>query len=345
MKRKLGLILLAATTAWAGLACEEEGDVTTLMGPVLDMIVDAKVAGGFPALEVRNVAFVNKSPSQLTLELRFLDPVAGGVAYQLFLVSLDGSRSVPAKASYSTIRADSTRVSRDSVAVTITVTDRGKASGTVGGPVNVTHRFVIDEADLLPDSLDHFAYVVVAVQGSGTALDGNAPAPLWFQYRNPAITELPDTRAWRTGRASFGLFAGAKSYPFNAGGQGLGGFFQERLVVHFTHLPRPPRGYTYRAWLVKADNTAKDLGPLLSPHPELASLENADVSAPTPVVQETEIVYATVATDEAKIGARFHDFDLFLVTLELKSSGPAMGPAAAVGGPLPGGVLERRAAK
>lgn len=69
---------------------------------------------------------------------------------------------------------------------------------------------------------------------------------------------LPAPRAWRTGRASFGLFAGQESRPFNAGGQGLGGFFRERMVVNFSHLPRPPRGYAYRAWLVKADNTAKD---------------------------------------------------------------------------------------
>lgn len=342
MTRKIASVLFAASLAWTGSACEEEGDVTTLVGPVLDMIVDAKVAGGFPSLSVSDISFVNKSPSRLTLDLRFLDAVQSG-AYQLFLVTLDGKRAIPAKGAYSTVRADSTRVSRDSVAVTITVADKGQASGTAGGPVNVTHRFVIDEAGLLPDSLDHFAYVVVAVQGSGAALEANAPAPLWFKYRNEQITKLPDTRAWLKGSAGFGRFvAGGQPYIFGAGGQGLGGFFQDRLVVNFTHLPRPPLGYAYRAWLVKADGTAKDLGPLLSPHPELASLETADGATPSVVVQETEIVRATVATDEAKLGARFHDFDLFLLTLELKSGGSERSPASSVGGPLPGGVLERR---
>ena len=333
-----GLLLALALAA---AACEEERDPTNLFGYLLDMTVDTKVAGGLPALTVDSIRFTAASPSQLFVSLRFLDPVQGG-AYQLFLVTLDGRRSVPARGDYTTVRADTVRVSRDSLAVNLTVENRGKASGTAGGPPNVTHRFAIQEADLLPDSLDHFAYLVVAVQGAGTALDPAAPAPLWFKYRDERVP-LPRTSAWLTGTASFGRFvAGGTPYRYAPGGQGLGSFFESRLVVNLSHLPRPPLGYAYHAWLVRRDGSAAHAGPLLSPYPELASLDGADAAAPSVVVQETEIVYATVRTDEGALGAPFHSFDQFLVTLELKAGQPARGPASVLGADLPGAILARR---
>ncbi|MBI4408224.1 MAG: hypothetical protein HY561_00865 [Gemmatimonadetes bacterium] len=368
--RVLTVVVLAL--GWTQVGCETEKDPTELLGPILDMTVDAKVAAGLPTISVDTVTLVSNSPSRLVLTARYLDPVTGGNQYNLYLVSLDKKttvRAVPALADYTTIRSDSTRVNRDSVAVTRTTEAKGKVTGTVGGALNITHRFVINEADILPDSLDHFGYVVITVQAPGSAFDENAPAPLWFKYRNPART-LPSALAWLKGAGQFGRFALEKtgtdtlfadsSYTFTPGGVGLGAFFgdpgQTRLQVNFEHLARPPLGYAYHAWFADKQSSAvgpfttpeiKEVGSLLTPYPELAPLTEADVatSGAGGVVQRREIAFSTVRADEGGFGAMFHDYDFFYLTLELKSgdAGPSWAPV--VGAEIPGSLAERRASE
>lgn len=336
-------------------ACEDEADPTSLVGVMLDMTVDGKPAGGFPTMEV-TTSRTGGSPTQITAELRFLDPLQGA-GYQLFLVSLDGTRIVPAEGTYETIQYDTVRVSRDSIEVTITTTDHGLASGTSGGARNVTHRFTIPEASLSPDSLDHFGHIVVALQPGSATLDASAPAPLFFKYRDES--REPNTNAaWISGNSSIGRFvAGGETYVFIPNGTGLGAFYTEdregepssggdRLQVNLSHLARPPLGYEYHAWLVGPSGD-KDLGPLLSPYPDLVSLADADRASPTAgsVVQAREIVEATIRTDEPTLGARFHDYNQFLITLENKAGASGRGPWVAMGADIPASILSRRQAQ
>lgn len=356
MKKQIQSAALALALAGGMAACEEAADPTTLVGVMLDMTVDGKPAGGAPSLAVSTTRS-GGSPTRLRAELRFLEPQQG-LGYQLFLVSLDGSKIIPAAGPYQTLQYDTVRINRDSIEVTVTTADHGVASGTAGGAKNVTHVFTIPEADILPDSLDHFGYLVVALQPGASSLDPAAPAPLFFKYRNesrPANNNL----GWISGNASVGRFvAGGDSYVFTGNGGGLGAFYTEdregsapsgrdRLQVNLTHLSRPPLGYEYRAWLVSAGRADKDLGPLLSPYPELISLADADHAAPAAgsVVQAREIVEATIRTDEPTLGAGFHEFDQFLITLEAKAGPDTRGPFVALGADIPASILARRSSQ
>ncbi|MBI4521953.1 MAG: hypothetical protein HY701_14035 [Gemmatimonadetes bacterium] len=122
-------------------------------------------------------------------------------------------------------------------------------------------------------------------------------------------------------------------------GEGRGHFFGDELRLALQGLTRPPLGYYYEAWLVNpATGVAASLGPLTTPTPPYASLQDADLNAslaPTGLIAD-----AGLRVLASQAGVSFPSYTRVYVTLSPKTR-DGLPLHVALLGDVPGQVLGR----
>ncbi len=261
----------------------------------------------------------------MVLRVSNLAALASPAGYQVYARTSGGSASGPFDFVYSNVVELPTG---DSIVVPPEV-----RSALTGG--DNTHQLTVEH----PDDATH---LFLAVQ-STTGGQPSEAQPLWVAG---GIQPAGVRKAKNLGSLTFGTFAlnGAAQRLWAISGVGRGGLFGDEFRVSYEHLPRPPVGYRYAAWLVSEDMTFQRLPDetFTSPPPEYAMLESADTD-PTisDVVQPLDIVRAMTRfclTGTSPIAPScvgpfdLAGFETFVLTLEPR--------AIASGEPAPTRVLE-----
>jgi len=286
-------------------------------------------------------------PDSLVMTFNKLQALAGGAAYEPWLVNPLTGSMVPASGTYYRIQLIPVLDPITGEVIEIdedTVETLSDVSGFVGGDEEdgYRHALVISDASLAAgDSIGLHTHVMLTVTGSPGAATPADSRPLWFAYTDQNGTPdnfFDDSFNPDNGITTFGNFNASDptaSLEFGGQGKGRGGVREDVLSVDLRNLSRPPVGYRLVGWLLRPDGTAFRLPDVTGPPPEYASLMDADVELLEGVVTETGILDANVRVVAGEAGVDFSDFLTVLVTLEPKDGTSGPGPIPLQIGALP----------
>ncbi len=225
-------------------------------------------------------------PADVTLLLDNLKELAGGANYAVWAVFGDGSTQ-----SLEFIYNDGA----------------APVTSFVGG--EGPHQIEVE----YPDDATH---IMVSIESGPTTSAPSDQQILWApglqEAGQPKSLDLP---------VVFGTF-GVRTYEI--AGAGSGGLFGDEFRERYNHLPRPPVGYKYVAWLASGDTLFVRLPDesFTSPPPEYAVLEAADTDDTiSNVVQPLEILaaFSKICLTEVSGCQGPYDlgaYDTFVLTLE-----------------------------
>jgi hypothetical protein len=277
-------------------------------------------------------ANVELGPREMTFDLRNLEPLAGGSQYELWLVNAKTGTRAAATADHFRI---TTHVRENEFGERFTEdeasADTARTARFAGVPqANVRHGFNMRNALLGGARLQDFTHLVLAEPGSADA----DRAPLWISLRDAVAADF-----------RFGAFNRANpalSRVFRAEGAADGTLWDDQLGIQFRRLLRPPPGYFYELWAVKANGEARSLGGITTPVPELQPLRDADANVYSNMT-ETQILRA--ARHLRLAGENAFDlaaYDFIRLTLEPKAGVPALAPTIILQGPVPEALKKAR---
>lgn len=286
---------------------------------------------------------VATEPSRIRFEIRDLEPLDGGIPYELWLVNQADGSSAPATADYFTIE---TIIETDEfgqqVEVDVPSADTVRTSTFAGlSQANVRHAFIASNRTLDGPTLGEFTHVTLAKPGtSGAATD----PVMWADWTESTLNfgrldmvDPPGSRLFRgTGSGDGLVFCEASQSIHDNEGNYLGEECLENqasLNLQFRRLRRPPPGYVYEVWLVGESVDPLSLGTITGPKPGYDDIDDADEVVNEAFMTETEILQA------AKV-VPFEILDLsqyngVLITLEAKAGVAAIGPTTTLSGGLP----------
>jgi hypothetical protein len=334
-----------------------EGEPPNLGPPVIriQMGVDFDLSGNplpngfapFPLLQERqtvleremevdlpNVAVV---PTQIRFEIRDLEPLAGDVPYEAWLLNVETGNSIRATADYFQIE---TIIVTDTLGQQSEVDVPGDTTRTATFPgvaaSNVRHAFILRNSMIDPQRLGGFTHVVLAKPG----VSGSASEPVfWAEFLDQK--ETPDVPLDDITLAADDFKLGALNWTdpdstrtFRISGSGDGAIWGDELALQFRRLSRPPPGYVYEVWLVDAEGEATSIGPLTGPKPGYVDITDADsvvheeFMTATQILQATKLLKLTGAIDLSQ-------FSEIQLTLEPRAGAADKGPTLILSGSLP----------
>lgn len=275
-------------------------------------------------------------PDSLMVTFGDLEALTGGAVYEAWLVNPGTGAMLPAVGTYNRIQLTAVI---DPVSGEVTGFDEEivetvpNTANFVGGNEGdgFRHQLVVSDGTLpAGDTLGFHNYLMLTIAESP---GGDVPSdsrPFWFQFTDQSGSpeNFFDDRFFMSGTTVFGNFAVSNpegSVPFGADGGGLGGFRGDILSVDLTSISRPPMGYLYAGWLVRADGSVFRLPAITGPPPDRVDLTDADVNAEPGLVTSTGILDANFRVDGAEAGIEFSEFTRFLMTLEAKSGEAGIG--------------------
>lgn len=220
-------------------------------------------------------------PDTMRLTFNNLEPLTTG-AYQVFLLrqGTDSAQVVTA------------RVIRLKGSTAVDTTNGATGFNTVAG-VSTGATVVIDMA---PYASINWNAATLAIGSSS----GNTTLPTSQPIWTTSVFKFAGQTASTSGNLVFGSFnKGTGPVVFGAAGSGTGGVFGTELREDVVRLARPPLGYMYEAWLINSGDATKtyNLGPILTPYPDLQPLTDADTRQTEPLAgpEITEAAIRAVA--------------------------------------------------
>lgn len=275
-------------------------------------------------------------PDSLTVTFNDLEALTDGAAYEAWLVNPNTGSAIPAVGTYNrvelTMQIDPVTGEPTGFTEEIVETVPNTASFVGGnGDDGFRHQLIVSD-NTLPagDTLGLHSYLVLTLAESPGGSSLPESQSFWFQFtdQNETPANFFDDQSITSGTTTFGRFDSADpsaSIPYGADGGGLGGFRGDILGVSLSSISRPPVGYVYVGWLLRADGSAARLPDITGPPPERVSLVNADVTMEPGLVTSKGILEANLRVDAAEQGIDFGEFTRFVLTLEPKSGESGMG--------------------
>lgn len=343
MTRRRILLTFAALGLMGACKLDDLAGTSEIVGaPLLDLTL-----GGLGDATLPRGSYVLTTAATrdtMTLTLANLPVLPQGEQYQVFVVDSAATSGNMHPVGGRLIRGLTERrpVNRDSSVFTARVdTMQGATSIT---PRDTAETFVYRVVD---PRIATSHYVVVAITSTLETSDTQlAPETrqgfLYARYRNPATGAFANT-----GTLTFGSFAinSAARLPFvNGLGSIQGSFRGSELRLNMRDLIRPPAGFQYAGWLIDTrTGMSVRLGGLLTPVPENASLDDADVGTGR-YLTDAVILEAQLRADTASLGnIRWEDYTNLVLLLEPKGATPPSIPSGAniLGGAIPTSVATR----
>lgn len=293
-----------------------------------------------PGVLISGIKVATGGPAHVQMTVVPLPDLGSGNAYRVMLIDREAGTATPAKASYYTITSDTTGKDENGNPIVAYDTSATTVAGEIpGGAPNVT--YVIQVSDSLNPSLKVEEHTDIALEPPAAT----GGAPIWARYldRKGTPSNTQDDHFYDTEQTKFGTLlhqANATPLLFRAAGSGQGANRGTEIGVEFQHLPRPPIGFYYAAWLVSSNSSIApaSLGVIRTPLPELASLKDADVMPNGGVLTSGEILQANIllhAADIAQLGHPLSDYQTIELTLQPKDApASAMSPMVVLQGPL-----------
>lgn len=348
MRRAWTILGVLAVTMVGACRLDDIAGRTTVIGdPLLDLTLGPSGDAGFPAGTYSLTTAAARDT--MTITLTNLAPLGDGTSYKFYLVDsaaagTAGSANVT-PVSARVIRSTPTRrpVNRDESVFGTRVDTFASLDALTD--VDTASTYVLRVADA---RIAQHTHVVLAVTGNGVAappthLEGDTRFGfLWTRYRNAATNAFTNT-----GSFTFGSFAinSAKRLAFSTAAAAIQGSFRgPTLRLNVRDLVRPPQGFQYAVWLVDLrTGISTRVGGLLTPVPENASLDDADVGTGA-YLTDVAILQAQVRGDTASAGnIRWEDFTNLTLQLEPKGATPPDEPSGinVLGGTIPPSVATR----
>lgn len=271
--RSSHLTLAAAVGAVVVLAaCQTDpisGPSRIVGEPLLDMVFGPAGNAVFPTV---SGARITTAAARDTIEfsVNALPPTGAGNTYQIVLV--DTATGATTAASARIIRTVRSRrpVNRDS-SVAVTKVDTSTAA----------QFSIADTATTVAIRIANTAIATRTHVVLRSAGEGSVPATLTAARTGFLSFRYKSGTAYAVQAAVFGSFATAtanrlrfvvSAYVVNAN------FWGDQVRLSFRNLIRPPAGFRYAAWMLdERTGTATRLGGILSPVPENAPLDDADL--------------------------------------------------------------------
>lgn len=343
MKRTSALMAFGAAAIIA-VACD--GSRATLSDPVEGYAYGFNfVANATNLPNAASARFVFKRtpadvfPDSITITgLRGLDSLSSGF-YTLWAGDSLGTTFKRVTGAVTVTRVDTSFNADGGVIATTTVVPLGNVSSFKNGSPRETFRIDIARATSGLTAADSMQTLLVTVESSDAATTPGSVQVL-FARRGDGSAVLPDTGVvatrprFRNATIRMGNYGplAASQYLFIPTLRGRGFFQGPLLIVNDSSLSRPPKGYFYAVWAIKAPVGAEPgdtiyLGEQRSPYPNRSiSHRDADVSIPDPAVVLTnppEILAGSVRVSADTLGLPsdfpWKGFTEVWVTLEPKA--------------------------
>lgn len=346
----LGAVLVAA-------GCQENR--ATVFSPIGPPSYDFTVSPAAAGLPSGNAATAGNS---VVLQMSNLRNLTSGV-YQFWGVTADSTGRTVATKAYGRVVE---QFQRDS-----TVNGKVQTDPVTGDTLRVPDSTVVanDGAATYKGTSKSGVTVVVTLDSLGS---GNAPSAensvVLSLETAQASQPSNDQFLWERiglggGAMSFGNYGGPDAinqvspndYIYLAVGTGEGGVRGSEFSVDLTDIARPPMGFYYRGFLVDGNGAGTLVDTLRTGYSAVAAqnrvnLINVDQSTLYPGVFGTEISSSQIrncASGSGVAGCQntlkatgadtlFKSFKTFVVALDPKAGGAAMGPGVAMSGTIPG---------
>jgi hypothetical protein len=257
-------------------------------------------------------------PDTMRLTFNNIKPLATG-RYQVWLLRTDSAKS-------QLVTGRVVRLNGAAVVDTLTNVSEFNTGGVITGA-----RVEFDVGNFPGGFWNAVTLAVAGTTGNSTLPTAQ---PMWATSVAKAAGELANFSSSLTA----GSFkSGASPVVFGVAGSAVGGIFGNELREDIKRLQRPPVGYMYEAWLTNSTDSTKfvNLGPILSPYPQLTSLVDADISQSAPL-SGVEITQAAIRV-VAGSAAYYCDYDRVQVRLAPKNGNTAVvSPTIVLSGGLPG---------
>jgi len=295
MRRSSALLAFAAS-ALLVVACDE--DRPTLSDPVapnmygFNLVPNAtNIPNAGSARFQFNRTPAETAPESITVTIRGLDSLSSGF-YTLWVGDSLGTTFKRAVGGVSVLRIDTT-FNEDGTPIPAPATiDLGQLSSFQNGSPRQTFTIGISRttAGLAPS--DSMQTLLITIEDNNAATTPNLSRAPFFARRGDGGAVPATGVAFRTATVRFGNYAplAIDQYAFVGAIRGRGAFQGPMLLVNDSSLSRPPRGYFYALWAIKAavGTTPGDtvyLGEQRSPYPRRdISHRDADITIVDPAV-------------------------------------------------------------
>ncbi|MHB8838849.1 MAG: carboxypeptidase-like regulatory domain-containing protein [Gemmatimonadaceae bacterium] len=267
-------LIAAAGAACVLAACQTDpisGPSKIVGDPLLDMVLGPAGNSAFPVV---SGARITTAAARDTIEFTVnnLPPTGAGVTYQLALVdTATGNMTAPSARIIRTMRSRRP-VNRDSSVAMI------KADTATAAQFAISDTATTASIRIASTAIPSYTHVLLRASGQGAVpatIGAGRNGFLSFRYKSGA--------AYAVQASMFGSFAQASAnrLPFSVSAYVVNAtFWGEQIRLSFRNLIRPPAGFRYAAWLVdERTGTATRVGGILSPVPENAPLDDADLGS------------------------------------------------------------------
>jgi hypothetical protein len=233
------------------------------------------------------------TPDSVVITIRGLDSLSSGF-YTLWVGDSLGTSFKRAAGDVSFVRTDTVFNADGGVIATPTTVNLGTVSSFSNGSPRENFTIKITRATAGLAVSDSMQTVLITVEPTNAATTPTLTSAPLFARRGDFTNVVPAAPAvaFKTAAVRFGNFGplAIDQYLFIPTIRGRGAFQGPILIVNDSSLSRPPRGYFYAFWAIKAavGTTPGDtiyLGEQRSPYPRRdISQRDADVSNPDPLV-------------------------------------------------------------
>ncbi len=303
--------LIAATgAAFVLAACQTDpisGPSKIVGDPLLDMVLGPAGYSAFPAVSGGRITTA-AARDTIEFNVNFLPPSPAGGTYQITLV--DTATGNMAAATARIIRTMRSRrpVNRDSSVAVI------KVDTSTAAQFAVTDTATTVSIKIASTTIPNFSHVVLRTSGQGSVPSTIGTGRNGFlSFRYKAGT------AYAVQGSVFGSFAQntATRLPFSVSAYVVNAnFWGDQIRLDFRNLIRPPAGFRYAAWLVdERTGTATRVGGILSPVPENAALDDADLGTGK-WYNDVGILESQVRGDMKALNVKPQDYSFLALVLE-----------------------------
>jgi hypothetical protein len=295
MRRSSALLAFAACAVLV-VACDE--DRPTLSDPVAGNAYGFNLVPNATNLpNAGNARFVFKrtatetTPDSVVITIRGLDSLSSGF-YTLWVGDSLGTSFKRAAGEVSFIRRDTAFNADGGVIATPTTVQLGTVSSFSNGSPREAFTIVITRASAGLAASDSIQTVLITVEDNNAATTPNLERAPLFARRGDGSAVPATGVAFRNAAIRFGNYGplAIDQYLFIPTIRGRGAFQGPLLIINDSSLSRPPRGYFYAFWAIKAAVETEPgdtiyLGEQRSPYPRREiSHRDADVTNPDPIV-------------------------------------------------------------
>ncbi|HEY3286877.1 MAG TPA: hypothetical protein VGJ96_07115 [Gemmatimonadaceae bacterium] len=303
-------LAIAIGAAFVLAACQTDpisGPSRVVGEPLLDMVFGPAGNAAFPIV---SGARITSASARDTIEFNVsnLPPTGAGVTYQVTLVdTASGLMAAPAARIIRTMRSRRP-VNRDSSVAIV------RADTAAAAQFSISDTATTVSIRIASASIPNFTHVMLRASGEGsvpTTMPAARTGFLAFRFKSGA--------AYAVQGSTFGSFAKASAdrLPFVVSAYVVNAsFWGDQIRLSFRNLIRPPAGFRYAAWLVdERTGTATRVGGILSPVPENAPLDDADLGTGQ-WYNSVGVLEAQVRGDMKALNVQPQDYSFLALVLE-----------------------------